>query len=124
LQVPQYCGSVFPFTHASPPVTAHAFGVLPEQVAPQALPAHEGAPVPAIRPGQTFPHAPQLFGSVVSSKQPAGQWSGKLGASQVNAQLDMEHTGVPFVAAGQALAHMPQLSTSVTRSTQTPLQSV
>ena len=111
-QPPQNCGSVCAFTQASPLGEEHASGVAPVQVAPQVLDAHVGVPVPAIGLGQTLAQAPQLLGSVASSTQPAGQWSGKPEAWQVKPQLDIEQTGVPFVADGHAMSHVPQLSTS------------
>jgi hypothetical protein len=123
VQLPQNCGSVFVFTHAfGPAMVVHVVDVLPVQLTPHMLPEHDGLPVaaPETGPGQALPHVPQLFGSLDSLKQPAGQWLGKLGLLQAKPQLDIEQTAVPFVAPGQALPHAPQLATSDVVSTQAP----
>ena len=128
VQLPQNCGSVFSFTHASPPfMGGHSFGVPVSQVTPQVLVVHVGVPVAAPEMGSahTFAQAPpQLLVSSAKSTQPEAQRSGKPGASQVVPQLDIEQTGVPFVSVGQTFPHMPQLAMSEVVSTQTPLQSV
>ena len=127
LQSLQNCGSVLGSTHACPPVTAQSSGVLVLQAASQDPLAHFGAPV--LAPDTGCPHAmvqlPQWLASVCSSKQPAGQRSGRLGLSQAAAQVPAEHTGVALgMEVMQAVAHAPQCWASVSSFTQTPLQSV
>jgi hypothetical protein len=70
---------------------------------------HELAHVPAAQTlpvGQTLPHAPQFFGSVLPLTQVLPHF--RLSVPQSTSHLPALHTADPTVGIGHALPHAPQ----------------